>query len=180
MGHSLLWKLEIKGTKRCAEIQECDVGSRYFVTVAFTVVVVQLLAGSASAQLSHAYLSAGAGAAELTGGVDVRIGDTLVGVGGELGVGQLFVGSLTGSLHPLTNRRLDPFVTVSLTGMGSSGYSAGGMSVGAGVTSWFSGRFGLRVDGFRFWPVFSEDELLPTDEFSPKLWGARVGLTFRF
>jgi len=156
------------------------VGKNYFVTVALTLATIQLLAGSASAQMSHAYLSVGAGVADLTGGVDVRVGDTLVGIGGELGVGQLLVGSLTGSLHPMTNRRLDPVVTVSLTGMDSSGYTAGGMSVGAGMTFWFSGRFGLRVDGFRFWPVFSEDELLPTDEFSPNHWGARVGLAFRF
>jgi hypothetical protein len=125
-------------------------------------------------------ISVGAGAAELTGGVDVRIGDTLTGVGGELGVGQLFVSSLTASLHPVTsqnNGRIDPFVKVSLTGVGSSPYSAGGMSVGAGITSWFSRRLGLQVDGFRFWPVFSETF---DDDFSPKLWGARVGLAFRF
>ena len=138
--------------------------------------------GAGSCNGARAYLSVGAGAAGLTGGVDVRGGDSLVGVGGEFGLGQLLVGSLTGSLHPMsnrTNRPIDPFVTVSLTGLASSPYSAQGMSVGGGVTAWFSRRLGLRVDGFRFWPVFGEEEVTPA-EFSPKLWGARVGLAFRF
>ena len=158
-----------------------QVGNHYFVTVALTLAAVHLLAGSANAQMGHAYLSVGAGAADLTGGVDVRVGDNLVGIGGEFGLGQLFVGSFTGSLHPIsnrTNRPIDPFVTVSLTGLGSSPYSAQGMSVGGGGTAWFSRRLGLRVDGFKFWPVFSEEEVTPA-EFSPKLWGARVGLAFR-
>ena len=105
-----------------------------------------------------------------------------MGVGGDVGAGQLLVASLVGSYHLLPHRPdrpADPFVTGSLTAMGSSPYSATGVSLGGGVTYWGSRRLGLRVEGFRFWPVIHEDGVSPA-EFSPNLWGVRGGLAFRF
>ena len=134
-----------------------------------------------AAQASQAYLSVGAGATDLSGGVDWLPLTTHVAVGGEVGVGNLFWSSLTVSYHPFA-RRLDhkanPFVRVSVTGVGSSPYSATGMSLGAGFTYWLGPRFGVRTEAMKFWPTFSEDVSDPT--FTPRLWATRAGIALRW
>jgi len=119
---------------------------------------------------------------DLSGGVDWLIATAPIGVGGEIGAGQLLVASLTGSYHPFvrrTTRRLDPFAMVAVTGLASSPFSAKGMSVGGGVIYWPLRLLGLRIDGFRFWPVSTEYSVNP-EEFSPHYWALRAGVAFRF
>lgn len=136
------------------------------------------------AQGSQAYLSAGAGATDLSGGVDWLLPRTRVAVGGEVGLGNLLWASLTVSYHPFA-RRLDrkahPFLRVSATGVGSSPYNATGLSFGGGVTYWLGRRFGVRTEGVKFWPMFSEDAAVSSGPaFAPRLWATRAGIVFRW
>ena len=81
-----------------------------------------------SAQSNQAYLSLGAGATYLSGGTEWLVIGTPVAVGAELGAGNLFVASLAASYQPFARqlqRKVHPFLRVSLTAVSSSPYTAG-------------------------------------------------------
>ena len=135
------------------------------------------------AQRSQAYLAVGAGAADRVVGGEWVIPNTRVGVGGELGAGLTLTRSLTGSLHLGTNppSKVDPFVTVSLTSMGASGYDGQGLSAGVGLTYWPWRRVGIRAAAFRFWPVFNEEgSAEDLEEVGGRHFGLHGGITFGF
>jgi len=140
------------------------------------------------AQTSQAYLSLGAGATDLSGGVDWLVVRTPIAVGGEYGVGNLLVGSLAISYQPFARqlqRRAHPFVRVTLTGVSSSPYSAGCIGLGGGLAYWPSSRrFGIRVEAAKLWPVIEEEQISPPvpplEEFVPRLWTVRGGVAFRW
>lgn len=146
--------------------------------------IVFTLAGSANAQVrSHGYVSLGAGATDLNGGVDFLIARGPVGIGAEAGAGNLSLASLNGSYHPLAGlpqTRLDPFAVVGLTRLASSERSLTGLSVGGGVVFWPLLHLGLRLDGFKFFPVSTKYEI-PVEQLSrAHYWGVRIGAAFRF
>jgi len=148
-----------------------------------------VLPGSANAQASHFFVSLGAGATELSGGMDWVLPGVPVALGAEAGLGNLFWTSGTVSYVPFAERRgeaVHPFVRLSVTGVGSSPYNASGLSLGGGVALWSSRHIGLRVEALKFWPTFSEGvagpgpTVAPSDPtvppFEPRLWAARIGL----
>ena len=134
---------------------------------------------SANAQgRNHGYVSLGAGATQLDGGVDWLLMNGPIGIGGEFGAGNLLVVSLIGSYHPLAHRppsKLDPFATVGLTTLTNLNYDAWGVSVGGGVTYWPRKRVGLRLDGFSFLPA-RDDIRIENRHY----WGVRAGVAFHF
>jgi hypothetical protein len=130
---------------------------------------------------SHGFASVGVGATNFSGGADVLIGQGPIGLGGELGVGNLFLASFTASYHPLAARAgtcLDPFATLSLTAVADLSYSATGASAGGGLTCWLRPRVGVRVDAFGFFPA-RDDITKFSANTTPHYWGVRAGLTFR-
>jgi hypothetical protein len=131
---------------------------------------------------SHGYVSAGAGATDLNGGLDWVIGTGPIGIGGEVGTGWVFLAAINASYHFLARqpRKHDLFATAGYAGLGSSEFSSQGMTLGGGATYWPAARFGLRFDGYRFLPV-ATDNSIPADERSPsRYWGVRAGVAFRF
>ena len=147
------------------------------------VLVILLLPSSVRAQgKSHGYVSLGAGATDLNGGLDWVIGGGPIGIGGEVGAGWVFLAAITGSYHFLARqpRKYDLFATAGYAGLGSSEFSSHGVTVGVGATYWPAARLGLRFDAFRFLPV-ATDNSIPAEERSPsRYWGVRAGLAFRF
>ena len=147
------------------------------------VLLILLLPSSLSAQgKSHGYVSLGAGATYLNGGLDWVIGGGPIAIGGEVGVGWVFLAAITGSYHflPSRPRKHDLFATIGYMGLGSSEFSSQGVTVGGGATYWPTQRLGLRLDGFRFLPV-ATDNSIPAEERSPsRYWGLRAGVAFRF
>jgi hypothetical protein len=135
-----------------------------------------------SAQSSQAYLSLGAGATDLSGGADWLVLDTPVSVGAELGAGNLFVASLGASYQPFARqleRKVHPFLRVSLAAVASSPYSAWCVGLGGGLVYWpRSRRVGLRVEAAKLWPSFDEDPIPLGETFVPRLWTLRAGVTF--
>lgn len=133
---------------------------------------------SASAQgRTSGYVSLGVGATQLDGGVDWLIMHGPIGIGGEVGVGNLLLLSLSGSYHPLVHRlpkTVDLFATVGFMMVTDLNYEARGVNVGAGMTYWPRRRVGLRLDGFSFLPT--RDEIDPENRH---YWGVRAGLAFR-
>lgn len=138
------------------------------------------VARPASAQGSYAYLSLGAGAAGLSGGVDLLVAGTPVAIGAELGVGTLLMASLAASYQPFAGqlrRKVHPFLRVSLAGVSSSPYSAGCVGLGGGVAYWpRSRRIGLRLEASKLLPAFKEE--LVDETFVPPLWTIRAGVAF--
>ena len=134
---------------------------------------------SANAQgRSHGYVSLGAGATQLDGGVDWLLMNGPIGIGGEFGAGNLLVASFSGSYHPLAQRpprKLDPFATVGLTTLTDLNHDAWGVSVGGGVNFWPRKRVGLRLDGVAFLPT--RDDIRPEHRH---YWGVRAGVAFHF
>jgi hypothetical protein len=144
--------------------------------------LVLLCSDSVSAQVkSHGYVSVGAGATDLDGGLDWVIADGPVSIGGEVGVGWAFLGAITGSYHFLARRptRHDVFASVGYAGLGNSEFSSQGVTVGGGATYWPAARLGLRFDGFRFVPVATDDHIPAAQRSADRYWGVRVGLAFR-
>jgi hypothetical protein len=142
-----------------------------------------LLPASLRAQgRSHGYISVGAGATDLTGGFDWLVAGGPIGIGGEVGVGWVSFAAITSSYHFLADRprRYDVFATVGYAGLGSSEFSAHGVTVGGGATYWPAARVGFRFDAYKFLPV-ATDNRIPADERSPsRYWGVRAGVAFRF
>ena len=132
---------------------------------------------------SHVYVSAGAGATDLSGGADVLLAGGPVGIGGELGAGNLFLASVNGTYHPLAARapaRIDPFATIGLMALGSSERSLTGVNLGGGLVVWLKSRVGLRFDGFRFMSISTRYDV-PVNQLSPaRYWGVRAGVSFGF
>lgn len=145
--------------------------------------LILLFPGSLSAQgKSHGYVSLGAGATDVNGGLDWVLPNGPIGIGGEVGTGWVFLAAVTGSYHFLARRpgNHDVFATVGYARLGSSEFSSQGMTVGGGATYWPAARLGLRLDAFRFLPVATHDTI-PARERSPsRYWGVRAGLAFRF
>jgi hypothetical protein len=135
-----------------------------------------------SAQSSQAYLSLGAGATDLSGGADWLLFGTPVAVGGELGAGNLFVASLGASYQPFARqrqRKVHPFLQLSLAAVSSSPYSAWCVGFGGGLVYWpRSQRVGLRVEAAKLWPAFDEDPIPLDETFVPRLWTLRAGIAF--
>jgi hypothetical protein len=135
-----------------------------------------------SAQSHQAYLSLGAGATYLSGGAEWLVIGTPVAVGAELGAGNLLVASLAASYQPFARqlqRKVHPFLRVSLTAVSSSPYAAGCVGLGGGLAYWpQSRRVGLRVEAAKLWPAFYEDPSPPGETFVPRLWTLRAGVAF--
>jgi hypothetical protein len=142
-----------------------------------------LVCRSVSAQSpSQVFATAGAGATSVSGGVDWRVTGGPIGLGGEVGVGNLLVTSLIASYHPVSRRSMrmvDPFATVSITAVNDLNYTATGFSLGGGLTTWLNSRFGLRVDAFKFLPTRDDITRLSVDT-SPRYWGVRGGVAIAF
>lgn len=145
--------------------------------------LILILPSSLSAQgKSHGYVSLGAGATGLVGGVDWVIGPGPIGVGGEFGVGWVFLGAITGSYHLPSSRssKHDLFATVGYAELGSDEFSSHGVTIGGGATYWPAVHLGLRLDGFKYLPVSTQNNV-PAEQRSPsRYWGLRVGVAFRF
>ena len=145
--------------------------------------LVLLLPSPLSAQgKSHGYVSIGAGATDLNGGLDWVIAGGPFGIGGEFGAGWVSLGAITGSYHFFSRRprKHDLFATAGYAGLANSEFSSQGVTVGGGTTLWPATRLGIRFDAFRFLPV-ATDNNIPVDERSPsRYWGVRAGVAFRF
>jgi hypothetical protein len=128
---------------------------------ALTVVcVLMLFSGSGhAAGKSQGFASIIAGATDLNGGVDWLPADRPVGIGGEFGLGWVFVASLNVSYHPLNraSTRFDPFLRVSFMEFTSSEFTARGPGVGGG-TYWVKPRFGIQAVRSAFCQVPSTAE----------------------
>jgi hypothetical protein len=132
---------------------------------------------------SHGYLSIGAGATDLDWGLDWLIPRTPIGIGAEMGPGNLIVLSFEGSYHPSAHQtpsKLDPFATLGFMMVGSSEFSARGMNVGGGMTYWPLRRLGLRLDGFKFLPLATHYDVRPEDRSTGRYWGVRAGVAVHF
>jgi hypothetical protein len=131
---------------------------------------------------NQAYLSLGAGATDLSGGADWLVFGTPVALGAELGAGNLLVASLAASYQPFARqlqRKVHPFLRVSLTSVSSSPYSAQCVGVGGGLAYWpRSPKVGLRVEAAKLWPALDEDPSPPGETFVPRLWTLRAGVAF--
>ena len=149
---------------------------------ALLVLLLLLFASSPSAQAkSHGYVSIGAGATDVNGGLDWLIAGGSFGIGGEIGAGWVILEAITGSYHFLSRRpgKHDLFATVGYAGLGNSEFSSQGVTVGGGTTYWRATRLGIRFDAFRFLAV-ATDNNIPADQRSPsRYWGVRAGLAFR-
>jgi hypothetical protein len=149
---------------------------------AFVLLLALVFPSSLMAQAkSHSYVSAGAGATDLSGGIDWVIGDGPLSIGAEVGVGWVFLAALNASYHPLSRRASphDVFATIGYARLGSGEFSSHGVNVGGGATYWPASRVGLRFDAFRFLPASTTNDI-PAAERSPsRYWGVRAGVAFR-
>jgi hypothetical protein len=140
------------------------------------------VANPVSAQSSQAYVSLGAGATDLSGGADWLVFRAPIAIGAEAGVGNLLVASVGASYQPFARqlqRKVHPFLRVSLTAVSSSPYSASCIGLGGGLVYWpRSRRVGLRVEGSKLWPAFDEDPIPLGETFVPRLWTVRAGVAF--
>ena len=145
--------------------------------------LVLLLPSSLGAQgRSHGYVSLGAGATDLNGGLDWVIAGGPIGIGADVGAGWVFLAAITGSYHFPVRRssKHDVFATVGYAGLGNSEFSSQGVTFGGGAAYWPAAHLGLRFDAFRFVPV-STDDNIPAEARSPsRYWGVRAGVAFRF
>jgi hypothetical protein len=98
-----------------------------------TAAVCLLLQSSLSAHAkSHGYVAVGASATEVNGGGEWVAADGLMGIGGEVGVGWVFLAAINASYHLVVRQtaKHDVFATVGYAGMSSSEFSAQGVTVG--------------------------------------------------
>ena len=115
--------------------------------------LILLFLSSLSAQgKSHGYVTLGAGATDLNGGLDWVIAGGPIGIGAEVGVGWVIFTALTGSYHFLARRpsNHDVFARVGYAGLGSSEFSSQGVTVGGGATYWPAS--GARPSCWCIWP----------------------------
>jgi hypothetical protein len=144
--------------------------------------LILLFPSSLSAQgKSHGYVSLGAGATHLNGGLDWVIAGGPIGIGAEVGEGWVLFAALTGSYHFLARRpsKHDVFARVGYAGLGSSEFSSHGVTVGGGATFWPATHLGLRLDAFRFLPVATENSIPAGERSASRYWGLRAGVAFR-
>ena len=147
------------------------------------VLLILLFPSSLGAQgKSHGFVSLGAGATDLNGGLDWVIAGGPIGIGGEVGAGWVFLAALTGSYHFLAGRpsKHDVFATIGYAGLGSSEFSSQGVTVGGGATYWPATHLGLRFDAFRFLPVATDNSSPAEERSGSRYWGVRAGVAFRF
>ena len=145
--------------------------------------VLMLVSDSVRAEgKSHSFVSIGAGATDLNGGLDWLPAGGPLGIGGELGVGWVFLASLSASYHPLNRSPapFDPFLRVSFMEFSSSEFTARGPGIGGGATWWLKPWLGIRADAFRFLPGVVENNIPEDERSSSRYWGARAGVAFRF
>jgi hypothetical protein len=144
---------------------------------------VVLAGGTSAAQVkTHGYVSAGAGATDVNGGMDWAIAGGPVGIGFDAGIGWVALGAFTSSYHLLArhSQRHDLFPTVGWAVLASDELTSQGVSIGGGWIWWPWRHVGLRLDGFKFLPV-TTDHRVPVEELSSsRYWGARAGMAFRF
>jgi hypothetical protein len=129
---------------------------------------------------SQGFVMAGAGATQLNAGGDWLIGGSAIGLGGELGVGNLLLGSVSGSFHPLAGRAasgVDPFAIIGFTGVSDLNNGASGVSVGGGLTYWVRRHLGIRLHAFVFRPTHDDIKAFSV-HVSPRYWGVRAGIAF--
>jgi hypothetical protein len=140
------------------------------------------VASPVSAQSGQAYFSLGTGATDVSGGAEWLVFGSPVAVGAELGAGNLFVASLGAAYQPFgrqLQRRVHPFLRVSLAAVANSPYSAACVGLGGGLVYWpRSRRIGLRVEAAKLWPAFDEDPIPVGETFVPRLWTLRAGVAF--
>ena len=131
---------------------------------------------------SHGYVSAAAGATDLSGGVEWLPADRAFGIGGEIGMGWVFLGAVSAAYHPLVRRtqKHDVFATVGYMGMSSSEFSSQGVSVGGGALYWFGSRVGLRLDAFKYLPASTTNNIRAEERSVSRYWGVRAGVAFSF
>lgn len=142
-----------------------------------SVLLLALLPHAANAQSrTHVYGFVGAGAAGLGGGVDWLIKGTPVGVGAEIGIGNLLGISYSASYHlpNPSSKPIDLFVRGGFTDFTDLNDVSRAVHVGGGVVYWPRKHIGLRFDGFSFLPV--RDEINPEHRHD---WGVRGGAAFR-
>ena len=142
-----------------------------------------LLRGVVHAQpKSHAYIAAGAGATDVNGGVEWIPASSRIGIGGEVGVGWVFLGAVRASYHPLVRgaENYDVFGTVGYMSMSSSEFSSHGVSVGGGALYWLASRIGLRFDAFKYLPGSTTKNIRDEERSSSRYWGVRGGAAFSF
>jgi hypothetical protein len=149
----------------------------------FTSLLVLLLSCPLGAQgRSHGYVSLGAGATDVNGGLDWLIAGGPIGIGGEVGVGWVFLSAITGSYHFPVHRpvKYDAFATAGYSGLGNSEFSSHGVTVGGGTTYWLASHLALRFDAFKFLPVATDNNISAAQRSPSRYWGARAGVAFRF
>jgi hypothetical protein len=152
--------------------------SRHYVSILFLSLL--LPSGLNAQSKSHGYVAVGAGATDLNGGVEWIPADTRLGIGGEIGVGWVYLGGVTVSYHPLARTaRHDVFANVGYMGMSSSEVSVHGMSVGGGAVYWAASRVGVRIDAFKFLPVSTHNAIRAEERSQSRYWGVRAGVAFR-
>jgi hypothetical protein len=151
---------------------------RALITLLLGILVQHSLAAQAK---SHGYVSAGAGATDLNGGIDWAIADTALSLGADVGAGWVFLAAVNASYHlparPASRR--DVFATIGYARLGSSEFSSHGVTLGGGGTYWPS-RVGLRVDAFRFLPASTSNNIRVEERSRSRYWGVRAGVAFRF
>ena len=150
---------------------------------ASVLMLILLVPGSASAQgKSSGFVSVGAGATDLNGGLDCVIAGGPIGIGAEVGVGWVFFGAVTGSYHFMARgpSKHDVFARVGYAGMASSEFSSQGVTVGGGATFWPATHLGLRFDAFRFLPVATQNSIPADERSASRYWAVRAGVAFRF
>jgi hypothetical protein len=151
--------------------------------VSVPISLILLFPFSLSAQgKSHGYVSLGAGATDLNGGLDWVIAGGRISIGAEVGAGWVFYAAVRGSYHFLAHRpsKHDLFATVGFAGLGSSEFSSQGVTIGGGATFWPATQLGLRFDAFRFMPVTTQNSIPAGERSASRYWGVRAGVAFRF
>jgi hypothetical protein len=151
--------------------------------VSVPILLILLFPSSLSAQgKSHGYVSLGAGATDLNGGLEWVIAGGPIGIGAEVGAGWVFFAAVTGSYHFLAHRpsKHDLFATLGYAGLGNSEFSSQGVTVGGGATFWPATHLGVRFDAFRFLPVATTNSISAEARAPSRYWGVRAGVAFRF
>jgi hypothetical protein len=145
------------------------------------VCVMLVMANRAAAQeASHAYVSLGAGATDLSGGIDWPVADR-VSIGGQMGVGWVLLAAATGSYHVRLRpaQPYDLFATGGYAWLGSSEFSSHGAIAGGGATYWLTRRVGLRVDALKVFQIRADHQIPVEARSPPRNWVARAGVALR-
>jgi hypothetical protein len=142
--------------------------------------LVLLFPGVLSARKSQNFVSLGAGATELNGGLDwVIAGGPIIAPTSAKG-GCSTRRSRGHAIFSPRPSKHDVFATVGYAGMESSEFSSQGATVGGVATFWPATHLGLRLDAFRFLPVATENNIPAEERSESRYWGVRAGVAFRF